>query len=224
MDKKGFTIVELLLTTSLSAMVVGSVASVYLFAATRGAHTMATGATVYQAQGTARLIDRVISNATKASIVTSGSSTGLKCQMPDNSIDNDGDGIYDDFRPSKFTGANARWGKNGVRVWIYMADSTGDFLRPGSILWMAKRADDLYPTSADKTQAFAYYSDTASIKNNLIDSITWVANANGTITYTLNFSALTRADRRSPLAGTTDKTVSRTAGLTRTVMPRNTLQ
>lgn len=223
MVKKGFTLIELLLATSITAMVVGSVASVYLFAATRGSHTMATGETVNQAQKLARTIDGLIANSTKASVIVSGSSKGLKCVMPANATDVDGDGVFDTYKPSKFSGPNARWGA-GTRVWVYTADSTGDFLRPGSILWISKRADDLYPTTSDKLGATTYYSNTASLLNNLIDSATWTANADGTITYTIAFSSLSRADRRSPLAAGVDKAVSRTAAISRTVMPRNTIQ
>jgi type II secretory pathway pseudopilin PulG len=220
--KRGFTIVEVLLTVGISSLIVGSMALVYGYTMVRTSYAIATTSVSQQVQTLSSEIDSVISQASSTTIITTGGNTGLKCTMPATQVDLDADGILDAYQPTSILGGAPIWGK-GKRIWFYTADSTGDFLRPGSVVWRAERSDDLFPTTTTADKSFAYYAgSTTNRRFSLIDQITWVNNTNDKyVTYTLRASTLTRAERSSPTAYGGEKNVAQTLTLTKNVFLRN---
>lgn len=212
----GFTIVELMITCAITAILIGSTASIYMFTANRTAQALATVTTSSQMQMLSKSIDETVAKATHVQVVSVAGNIGLKCIMPASGTDTDADAFSDLFEPTSATAGQVRWGK-GTRVWFYLANATGNFMQPGPIVWRAERNDDLIPTSLNVDRSFTYFQDTGLLRYSLLDSITWSVNATDkTVTYTLKASSLARADRRSSTAYTTEKESSRTITLSRT--------
>ena len=215
--RRGFSIIDVVLATAITAILCGAMTSLYLFSSTRSAHAITTDAATNQAQQVSDFMDKVISDSVSATVVTSGAQTGLKCTLPANGTDTNGDGIPDQFTPVSITNGVVKWG-TGTRVWFYMSNTTGNFTSVGTILTMAIRNDDLLPTGVQRNAAFTFYYDSGKPRWNLVDSVTWAANAtNGTAGYTIKTSSLVRSDSAATSAYTTDKAVSRTANISRTV-------
>jgi hypothetical protein len=214
--------VEVMLTTAMISVVVGSMAMVYSYTVARTSHAVAATAVSDEIQKLSDELDAVISQASSASVVTFGGNTGLRCTMPATQVDTNGDGNVDAYQPATMTGGSPTWGK-GKRIWFYTADSTGDFTRPGPIVWRAERNDDLLPTAANADRAFAYYgSSSVTPRFGLIDQLSWVSNATDkSVTYTIRASSLTRAQRASASAYSSEKNVSETLTLTKNVFLRN---
>ena len=217
----GFSMVEVLLACSITVVLVGAIASVYSFTASRASHALATGAATNQVQRLALNLDKYISQAQSASVITVGASSGLKCTMPELGTDTDADGAPDVFDPKGMAGGQPNWSR-GKRIWFYLANSSGDFMQPGPILWMAVKSDDTIPTGASTIRSFTYLPGGTVLRYGLLDSITWMANATAkTASYTARASALARADRKSATAYTTEKNIAQTVTLSRTVFCDN---
>jgi hypothetical protein len=216
MKKRGFTLVEVLLTCVVSVILIGATATVYTFTATRTAHALATVSTSSQMQELCQRIDETVAKAISVQVVTVGSIKGLKCTMPATGIDSDSDSYLDVYKPTSATGGSLRWGK-GKRVWFYMSNSTGNFGTAGAVLWRAERTDDAFPTTADADTSFAYKPGNTVVRYPLLESITWAADGTDkTVSYTLVATSLIRADRKASAAFTTEKETSRTVTLKRT--------
>ncbi|MFY9234519.1 MAG: prepilin-type N-terminal cleavage/methylation domain-containing protein [Fimbriimonadaceae bacterium] len=219
--RAGFTLVEVLLTSIISAITVGSMAMVYNFSATRTAMAFANNSATIQMQTLSRELDDTISRATSSTVITVGGSVGLKSVMPATEADTDGDGTNDSYSPVSMAGGAPKWG-TGKRVWFYMSNATGNFLTPGTILWKAERNDDAYPTGANTDASFTYISGSSIPRFGLIDTITWATNATDkTVTYTVRANSLARGDRKSATAYTTDSARAQVVNLTRTVLNEN---
>jgi hypothetical protein len=213
--------VEVLLACSITVVLVGAIATVYSFSASRASHAFATGSATNQVQRLALELDKYIGQAQSASVVTVGASTGLKCIMPELGTDTDNDGAPDVFEPKTMTGGAPNWSR-GKRIWFYLSNASGDFMQAGPILWMAVRSDDLIPTGANTIRSFTYLPGGTILRFGLLDSITWTANATAkTASFTAKASALARADRKSATAYTTEKSVAQTITLSRTIFCEN---
>jgi hypothetical protein len=221
MKRRAFTITEVCMASAISLIVVGTMAATYNFAVARTAHAFAVGSTTSQIQAFSREVDAVIAQASSVQVVVSGGSVGLRCTMPATPADVDMDGRTDAYLPTDTPGGSPVWGK-GKRVWFYMANSTGNFLSPGPILWKAERNDDVFPLGINTIKDFTYVSNSTLQRFSLIDSITWSASTTDkTVTYTVKANALTRSDTKSATSYTTDGSKAQTLALTKTVFFNN---
>src|ERR1051325_8276046 len=81
MAKRGFSLVELMIVVILSALVLGVTVSLYGFSMTRLAQGSSRFTTEDQARKLLDEIESVVRDSVSVSTVTSGSVTGLKCVL-----------------------------------------------------------------------------------------------------------------------------------------------
>ena len=219
---RGITLVEVLLATLLTAIIVGTLTSLYVFVVNRAAHAAADVSTTHQVQALSGILKRNISSAVSCEVVTAGGNTGLKCIMPVDGVDKDTDGYFDSYSPNGVSRRGIAKFGSGKRIWFYFADTTGNFAVPGKLLWKAVRTDDALPTAADVDNAFTYYYGSGKETWNLIESVTFVTDSSRGITsYSINSSSLTRTDMRKSDAVSITDADSYTADLSRTIYWRH---
>ncbi|MCH8274197.1 MAG: type II secretion system protein [Armatimonadetes bacterium] len=194
--RRGMTLVELIVATGLTAVIVGTLAAFYALVTIRSAHSAAKVSVVMQAQSLADEIARTIEQSVECDLVSQGGGIkALKCIMPAQGTDTDGDGRLDTFWPQSVSaGGNEKFGE-GKRVWFYMADSSAAFKIPGPILWRAERNDDVEPTPLDVDKEWSYYYDSGRPKWHLVESVEFDIVGDQLATFTINLSSLTRADK-----------------------------
>jgi hypothetical protein len=184
------------LALALTAMVLGVLTVLYGFTMGRLAHATASFTASDDAFRAANVISDTVRYANSCTTVTSGGNTGLKCIMPANATDRDGDGRQDTYLFTKVSRRGLEQSVAGRRVWYYMSDSTGAFaVSGGTVLWRAERQDDAVPLTADGEKTFAYVAPNRP-RFPLVSSVSFnVDSINLTVTTTITASALTRADR-----------------------------
>lgn len=222
MNRKGFTLVELMIACTVMAVMMGVVASMYAFTAYRAAHSIAKSNVISETQDLSNEIDKVVTSAVRCEIVTSGTQNALKCTMPKDSTDTNSDGMVDTFKPYAISRRGIEKYGEGKRVWFYFADSLGAFGSTGKIVYRAERTDDANPTGADTKAAFTYYPGTSKQRWHLIDSMSFTIDApTKTVISTIQANSLARLDSRTDNAMTTDAAISRVATVTKTSYWRN---
>ncbi len=193
----GMTLIELVLATALSALIIGAVASLYAFVVIRSGGSGAHSALLLQSRRVLQDITDTVRNSVNCQVVTAGGNTGLKCILPVRAVDLDGDGVADRYDPNIVTGFGIpRYGTTGARVWFYRASASGNFTSPGNILYRAVRFDDALPTGTDVDKKWTYYYSTGPSQTNLIDTLTFTVDSTQRLTtITLTASVLTREER-----------------------------
>ena len=219
MRRRGFTLIEISLVMALTATILGAVAALYSFTTARAGVAVASAASQAQAIVAVDEIAKIVDISNICSITTIGTNSVLTCILPANVVDFDGDGYPEYAKPSS---ANRRgfekWGQ-GLHIYFYMSDTSGNPAITGTILWRAKRSDWATPTSTDADSKWALYAGT-SARYPLITSATFsVSGVNHSVTVTIQASALRRADR-SAAAGDSASLQS-SISLSRTVYWRN---
>ncbi len=222
-NKRGFTLVELMIVTAITATIVGALGALFVFVGSRAAQTMAKNGVLLQAQALSEELDATFSQAQDCSLVSIRTGVNaIKCVLPTSGSDNDADGVIDQYK-AEAVGPTGREGYGvGKRVWFYMSNSSGlpaSALTSGGVLWRAWRTDDSPPTASDIDPKFAYYYDRTVNKWNLIDRVNWSVAANGTVTYQIIANKLRRAERQAS-AGEASS-AQETFTLTRTVLCKN---
>src|SRR5438876_10776433 len=94
-----FTMVEVLMASMLTVVVVGGLAYVFHVAARTAANVSANVTATYEAQQLSNESSRVIRNSVSCAVVTSAGNTGLRCTMPASGTDTDMDGYADTYTP-----------------------------------------------------------------------------------------------------------------------------
>ena len=175
--------VEMLLVVSMTALIVGAVTAIYAYTVERLGNGLADARTQRQAEYGLDVVDTTINKAQSCSLVYVSGVPCVKCTMPANCSDANGDGILDTCTPDAINRRSLeRWG-NGYRVWFYMADATGVPGVPGSLLWMAQRTDDGTPTSVNTVAAYTYFPGNTKVRLDLIQSLT-----SGTATFSNEYT------------------------------------
>jgi len=208
-----------MLVAVLTGLIVGAVGGMFVFAASRSAHAMANEAVLEQTTTVLYQLEKTISQATTCSSVSLGGGNGLKCVMPQNGTDFDGDGYMDSFTPYHDSRRSTEeWGE-GQRVWFYNSDSTGNPSNQGVYVWRAKRTDDNNPTTSDADPTWTKYYG-GSARNPSITGFSFTVNsAAHTVSITLIANQLDRAQRSSTLSS--DSATSQSITVTRTIYWRN---
>ncbi|HLK15781.1 MAG TPA: hypothetical protein VKT78_13340, partial [Fimbriimonadaceae bacterium] len=162
--RRAYTMVEMMLAVSMTAVIVGTVTLLYAYTIERMGCGVADATTQREAAYGLDVIDATINKAQSCASVSVSGNVALKCTMPANCSDLNGDGILDSCTPDAINRrSQERWG-NGYRVWFYLSDTTANSATPGSVLWMAKRTDDGVPTQADTVKSFTYFPGNSKIR------------------------------------------------------------
>ena len=199
-SRRGFTFVEVMITTALISIVIGTLATLYFYAFTRTTRGVTEVAAVLQIQGLLDRMDNQIAQACDVSIVTSGPGIGLKCTMPLSGTDKDGDGVLDTYVPNSVSRRQIAKYTRGKRVWYYMAAAPGNFGTAGSIFYQAVRNDDALPTSANVVNTFSYAPGDV-YRWSLLDSVAFaIDGTNESVTVSARTSTLARAERSAGVA------------------------
>lgn len=177
MGRRGFTVLELLLTLSLTAVLAGTLVSLYVFVATRAAHGVAENNVLTQVRSVTGDIARTIANAVKCEVMVVSGRTALKCTMPEQEGAKDARGNTIEYFPKSLNPrAIERWGI-GKRIWFYQADGTGTLGTVGTTVWKAVRSDDSIPGAADVAREWSHYYGGTVYRWNLITSVSFSVNA-----------------------------------------------
>lgn len=222
-SKRGFTLVELLFVTAITATIVGALGGLFVFVGTRAAQTMAKNGVLLQAQALSEELDATFSQAQGCRVLPIKTGVNaIKCVLPTTGVDDDGNGVIDRYEV-EWIGPTGREGYGtGKRVWFFMSDLTGttaSSMNSGGVLWRAWRNDDSTPTAADIDREFAYYYNRTVNKWNLIDRVVWSVDPNGSVTYTIVANKLRRAERQA--SGADSSAEQETFSMTRTVVCKN---
>lgn len=197
--RRAFTLVELLLATAISAVIIGALAGMFVFVGARAAQSMAHNGVLLQAQALSEELERTVVNAQSCVVVAAPGGQALKCILPETGEDTDGDGLIDRARPLWVTPTGQEGFGRGKRVWFYVTGSSGriDLAPSGEHrFWRAYRNDDLLPGAADIDQSFSKYYNTGNSRWPLIDTVSFSVGGDGIVTFTINASKLRRNESR----------------------------
>lgn len=220
--RRGFTLVELLLATSITAVVVGALGGMFVFVGSRAAQSMAQNGVLLQAQALSEELERTVVNAQGCRTVSAPGGIALKCVLPATGEDSDMDGLIDQAKPMWVTPTGQEGYGSGKRVWLYVAGSDGrlDLTASGTKrFWRAYRDDDNFPTAADIDASFSTYYDSGRAKWNLIDDVEFTVDADGLVTFKISASRLRRSESRIGAGDSAGE--GSTLKLVRTVFCRN---
>ncbi|MEI7986314.1 MAG: type II secretion system protein [Armatimonadota bacterium] len=139
---RGATIIEMIFTMSLMVAVIGSTVTLYAFVAIRAGDSVTKYNTYQQTKDLMLAISDVTSNAMSCSNVTIGSVTALKCKMPNDGTDRDGDGIIDQYKPSGINKLLKETYTAGKRIWFIPSTKPFSLGTTGKYWYRAMRTDD----------------------------------------------------------------------------------
>ncbi|GIV02481.1 MAG: hypothetical protein KatS3mg015_1311 [Fimbriimonadales bacterium] len=216
MGRRAFTVVELLIAVSLTAIIAGTLVSVYVFVSTRAAHGVAEQNVLDQVRDLTRDVSKTIENSVRCETVNVSGQWALKCVMPAQPTSTDARNVANAFAPTDLSARGIeRWGE-GQRVWFYQADETGKLGRAGLYVWRAVRSDDAIPTDADADRAWSFYYGGVGYRWSLINSISFsVTPSERLATVTVKGSVLAGdSEERGKLVGADELDKARTYSLT----------
>lgn len=203
MAKRAFSIVELLVVISLSAMVIGATVTLYGYTVNRLAIATSRFAALDQVRKLHGDIEDVVRDSVSTSTVASVSGTALKCILAANSqrASSSPSLKKSQLAPPVSVAKRGyeRFG-SGTRVWFYFAGTSGTFNTVGTTLFRAERSDDSPPTATDVVAAWRFHPGTTTPRFDLITTLTFSVNTTTrTVSTTIAARALWR-DERSGLA------------------------
>ncbi len=196
-SKRGFTLIEMLLVSSLLVFVLGVMGSLLYFATRQLSENYSRSEALRQGLSALDSINRTIDDATGCQQVISASFAGLKCTMPMTGRDLDGDGRFDTYIPTGVTRRGVIYHAPGERVWFYFSDRQGNSGAANRYLWRAVRLDDLIPTEDDIDREWCEYYDSGKHRFDLITDFQYlVSTPNLSVRVILTVSTLTREPQR----------------------------
>lgn len=150
---KGFTLVELLVAGSVTALVLVSICGIYFLVSTEWEHQQGQANALMATSQTCSRLHELISQATGA-ISTDRFSTGdtLAINLPSDKANN----IHVPF----WTGGKLQY-RSGLWKVIYTSDSSGSYYRQGDILWLGDIvvSGSSYTIVPDRTWSMYYNSN-----------------------------------------------------------------
>ena len=195
MRRSAFTTVEMLLALTLGSIIFVAASGLYLFSVTKSTQALAASTVALEADRSVRDLENVVRSSVSVTSVSLTGGLALKCTLPADGADTNGDGVIDDYQPYKVNSGEARY-RAGKRVWFLFSDATLSPSRAGNVLVRYERTDDATPSASDaKVDAAYYYADRVNSNSKLIDRLTWsVDSAQNMVTLTLDLSKVLMAD------------------------------
>jgi prepilin-type N-terminal cleavage/methylation domain-containing protein len=199
-SRRGFTLVEVLMSSILASLIVAATGGLMVFASKRAQHAYSENAVVTQVMQLSNELQSTISQSVGCTTQTNSFGTALKCTMPATGVDTDQDGKLDTWSASGVSSAGTEKYKTGIRVWYYWANGTADYTSTSTAtkpqFFKAYRNDDASPTSADIDTRFSRLYATTGTRWNLVDTLSFsVSPTTGLINYTITASKLISQER-----------------------------
>ncbi|MBS1713116.1 MAG: prepilin-type N-terminal cleavage/methylation domain-containing protein [Armatimonadetes bacterium] len=216
MKRRGFTMIELMMTVALSAMVIGVMAGMYGFTSTRLADAYTKAVLVDQTTDVADRIEASFRNATVC--IEQDGGNAVQCLMPANGVDTDGDGHLDTYYPDDNNADGTGAYSAGNYVWFFMAGASSTYKSGSGFLWRAEKSNSSDPSLGDIDRTFSHYYNTR-LRYPLVKSVTFTVDmAEHTVTFKV--VGTTRLSEESTTNATEDGTI-RTMTVKRKVRWRN---
>ncbi|MBN9502637.1 MAG: prepilin-type N-terminal cleavage/methylation domain-containing protein [Armatimonadetes bacterium] len=195
MSKRAFTLIEVMIATTLLVLIVAGATTAFGFVVKRNLHGIARFASLRDGSQTLSGVEETISQAVSCSKVSNGSSDALVCTMPLNGVDSNSDGALDQFTPTRISKRGVVHYGKGQRVWFYLSDSQGAFGNSGNYFFRAVRNDDNNPTLGDIDTGWSYLSGSTQPSRGPVSSCTFSVNAsNRTVAYSIQFEQSIRTN------------------------------
>jgi Tfp pilus assembly protein PilE len=219
--RRGLTLVEVLITATVTAVLVVALVGLYGFVMVRTMHSYARGNAMLQAEAVASELTSTITNSMNCEVAVVSGVRALKCTLPANGIDKNGDNVTDEYFLTRVRALSIEEFTQGPRVWYYFGDPDKDIGSGGrTILCKAIRNDDQPPTSADVVRQWVFYYDKPESRWSLIERLDFsVDGMLRTATFAVSASTLIRGERIP--AGGTPSTESYQHTVSRVLVWRN---
>lgn len=188
--------VETVLASVLTAIVVGALVTVFGYVSNRTAKAYGQSAAVRQASKVADEIASYVGNALDVSLVTVNGQTCLKCTMPSTGRHADGNLRYDLYEPDSIKALSMESFNPGQRVWFYMGDTNGGPIATGAYIHKAVRSDDSGPVSSNVDVPWEKYPGNATRKYPLVTAVAWALDSTYKfVTFTVYASVATGTEK-----------------------------
>lgn len=132
MRRRGFSLLEVTVSLSLSGLVIGGAVALYTFSMRRAAQDAQVARIQTQTQQLSLLIGRDVRQAISCDVITLPSTIGvmsdgtaLRCAMPENFVTTDSDALGDTYMPTKVTARGEEVPVPGSWVWYCVKALTG---------------------------------------------------------------------------------------------------
>jgi prepilin-type N-terminal cleavage/methylation domain-containing protein len=169
--KRGFTLIEVMLATTLTAILIGVTTILYAYTMSRLGHCLSLYASQRETENAMDPIDQTMRLAQTCSEVTANSATTLRCTMPQTCSDTNNDSIFDTCTPTQINRRGYERYGTGKRVWFYLSDSIGVPVAGGTILTMAVVPSvDSTPSITSVISSFGRYPGQTATMFDLISS------------------------------------------------------
>lgn len=216
-NRRAFTMIELTITTALTAIVIGAVAMMYSFTAVRLSDAYTQSVVMDQAIDVADRIEATIRNADSCTVKDSGAT--LMCSMPKNGVDSTGDGHYDTYYPDKVDPNNEAQYTVGRYYWFFDSNSGNYISASSGYIWRADSTSNTTPKKNEDDLDFFYYPGAAQkMRHPLVYSATFSVNAPAS---SVTFTVTAGSRMGSENTETSDLNASRVYSITRTVQWRD---
>lgn len=218
--RRAFTLVETLLASVLTAIVVGALISLYTLVATRTVRAYSESLAIWQSSKVADTISAYVSNAVEVAVVNVNGVSCLKCTMPDLGKYPNGSGRFDLYEPNAVIGLSAEQFNPGSRVWFYLGDASGNPSAIGTHVHKAVRSDEANPGPGDLDTAWEQYPGSTGRRWTLVSSATFLYNATYRyVTFSVSANTMSFGERQA--VGTTATANRYDITITRRVLARN---
>jgi hypothetical protein len=157
---RGATLIEVTLTLTLTALIIGVATTLYAFIASRTADSVNRFSTLQSCAFLTKEIGSAVSNSISVSTKSLGTVTALVCEVPADGVDRDQDGTMEIYNPSGTDRLGRETYTSGKRIWFYSANQTGTPGTTGFYWFKAIRSDDATPTISDVDTKWSFWNAT----------------------------------------------------------------
>lgn len=147
--KRGTTLIETIFTLSLASTILAAVATLASYVLIRTGDSVTQFNTINDSQEVLDAIALTATEAISCTNVTVGSITAIKCTMPANGSDLDGDGILETYLPNKVYKTLQETHTNGKRIWYFASPWPVSVGASGRYWYRAIKSSDSTPSLAD---------------------------------------------------------------------------
>ena len=157
---RGATLIEVTLTLTLTALIIGVATTLYAFIASRTADSVNRFSTLQSCAFLTKEIGSAVSNSISVTTKSLGTVTALVCEVPADGVDRDQDGTMEVYNPSGTDKLRRETYTSGKRIWFYSANQTGTPGTTGFYWFKAVRSDTATPTLSDVDTKWSFWNAT----------------------------------------------------------------